>query len=183
MKIILASNSPRRKDLLKNAGVKFEILPSTALEREILNGESVEDYAKNLALIKAQSVFEKTQNVVVGADTIVVLNGEILKKPKSSKDAENMLLRLSNKTHVVITGYAVVSKDKIIDGYEQTRVTFNDLSSGVISSYIDSNLWSGKAGGYGIQDGYPLVKEISGDYDNVVGLPTKKILSILEELK
>ena len=183
MKIILASNSERRKDLLNKAGVKFTIVPSTTPEREILKGESVEDYAKNLALTKAQSVFEKTKNIVIGADTIVVLNDKILKKPKSRLDAKQMLLSLSNSTHKVITGYAVICKDKVISNYDETLVTFNDLTTEVINSYIDSGLWKGKAGGYGIQDGYPLVKEIVGDYDNVVGLPTIKILNVLAELK
>lgn len=183
MKIILASNSPRRKELLAQAGLKFEIYPSSAEEREIFNGESVTDYAVSLATTKATSVYDEKGGVVIGADTIVVLDGEILKKPKEKFDAINMLNRLSGKAHSVITGYAVIYNDKLYKGYDQTLVIFNELSSELINSYIESNLWKGKAGGYGIQDGYPLVKEISGNYDTVVGLPTNKILNILSELK
>ena len=181
MKLILASNSPRRKELLLNAGYNFKIIPSDSEE----NADKTlppDKYTESLAYEKAISVFNNnSDSIVIGADTVVYLNGEILGKAKTEKEAEITLKKLSNATHYVTTGYAIISKDKTIKGSVTTEVTFNDLSSEDIISYIKSNLWVGKAGAYGIQDGFPLVKEIKGDYDNVVGLPISVIDKILRE--
>ena len=180
MELILASNSPRRKELLLKAGFSFKIIPST--DEEIADATlTPQKYTEQLAFNKAKNVFDIHGNVVIGADTIVYINGNILGKPKDRCDAEKMLKTLSNKTHQVTTGYAIISSDLVIIGSETTLVTFNNLSNDVIQNYLDSNLWVGKAGSYGIQDGYNLVKEIVGDYDNVVGLPVNKIANILRE--
>jgi septum formation protein len=113
---------------------------------------------------------------------IVYLDGLILGKPKDKQDAINTLKLLSGKTHIVCTGYAIISKNKKVISSEKTFVTFNELSNELILDYVNSGLCMDKAGSYGIQDGYPLVKEIKGDYQNVVGLPINKIKGILNEL-
>lgn len=181
MKLILASNSPRRKQILTDAGFDFTVIPSKIEEpsNEFL---SADKYAEFLAELKANDVFKTNGNVVLGADTIVYFDDVILGKPKDKADAFNTLKMLSNKTHVVCTGYAIITKNKKIISNEKTLVTFNELSDELITSYVDSGLCMDKAGSYGIQDGFPLVKEIVGDYQNVVGLPINKIKGILKEL-
>ena len=181
MELILASNSPRRKQILTDAGFDFTVIPSNVKEPENSNMQA-DRYAEFLAELKANDVFSKSKSVVLGADTIVYLDGIILGKPKDKQDAIDTLKLLSNKTHVVCTGYAIISENKKIVANEKTYVTFNDLSSNLILDYVNSGLCMDKAGSYGIQDGYPLVKEIKGDYQNVVGLPINKIKGILKEL-
>ncbi len=182
MKVILASNSPRRKELLKSAGVDFTVVPSSFLEPKN-TGLSPKEYAEFLAYNKALDVFNERGGVVLGADTIVVLNGEILGKPKDEKDAERMLKSLSGKLHYVITGYSIITKDKVYKGHDITKVTFKKLSNQLICEYIKTGSPLDKAGAYGIQDKVLLVDKVEGDYDNVVGLPTYKILKILAEIK
>ena len=181
MKLILASNSPRRKEILKNNGFEFEVIPSNVDETPLINS-SPEGYVKHLAELKATDVYLKHKNVVIGADTIVVFNDKILGKPKDALDAFNTLKNLSNNTHVVLTGYCIISPNKKVIGVDKTYVTFNNLSDELINSYVDKKLCFDKAGSYGIQDGFPLVHSIKGDYDNVVGLPIKKIKRILKDL-
>ncbi|MBE5743545.1 MAG: septum formation protein Maf [Clostridiales bacterium] len=182
MDIILASNSPRRKELLKNAGVDFTVIPSSFVEPKNTN-LSPEKYAEFLAYNKALTVFNEHGGVVIGADTIVVLDGEILGKPIDENDAFCMLKSLSNKTHLVVTGYSVITSEKVYSGYDVTKVTFKELSNEVIKDYIKTGSPLDKAGAYGIQDKILLVDSVEGDYDNVVGLPTYKILKILAEIK
>ncbi len=181
MKLILASNSPRRKELLKNAGLDFKVIPSNFKEEENC-GLSPSLYCKQLAENKALSVYNGDDSIVLGADTIVVFNGEILGKPKDENDAIRMLTKLSNSKHLVITGYAIIKNGVVYSGYEETIVEFNNLSPTLISEYVKSGLPLDKAGAYGIQDGYELVKNIDGDYNNVVGLPVNKILEILGKI-
>ena len=181
MKLILASNSPRRKQILLDAGFDFTVIPSNVEEPE--NTTFTPDkYAEYLAELKATDVFNKYGEVVLGADTIVYLDEIILGKPKDKKDAFNTLKLLSGKTHIVCTGYAIITKDKKIRASEKTYVTFNELTDQLITDYVNSGLCMDKAGSYGIQDGYPLVKEIKGDYQNVVGLPINEIKGIIEKL-
>ncbi len=179
MKLILASNSPRRQQLLKDAGLDFIVIPSTESENIDKNLPPT-SYAETLSYLKAKNVFDKHKNVVIGADTIVVFNGEILGKPKDEQDAFLTLKKLSNNTHQVITAYTIISERKRLTSYEITSVTFNDLSNDLIIDYIKKVKPFDKAGSYGIQDGYPLVKSYDGDYDNIVGLPTKKIIDLLK---
>lgn len=177
MELILASNSPRRKDLLKKAGFSFKIISSEFSEKNENGGINT---AIGNALGKALSVYEKnTDDVVIGADTIVVFKNEMLGKPKDAFDAILTLKKLSGKTHSVITGYAVISKDNVIKGYEETKVTFNDLSDELIEKYVATGLPLDKAGSYGIQDGFNLVKSYTGSFDNIVGLPVEKIVPLI----
>ena len=181
MKLILASNSPRRKQLLTEAGLTFSVIPSNFKEEENC-GLPPALYCKQLAENKAKSVYNKDDSIVLGADTIVVFNGEILGKPKDKNDAINMLTKLSGNKHLVITGYAIIKNGVVYSGYEETFVEFNNLSPTLIKDYVESGSPLDKAGAYGIQDGYELVKNILGDYNNVVGLPVNKILEILSNI-
>ena len=182
MKLILASNSPRRKEILEKGGFAFEIINSDYEEK--VSSSNPVFTAETFALGKAKSVFDKLPNkedlVVLGADT-VVYNGLILGKGKSDNDAKAMLKTLSNKTHQVITGYAIVYNGGEIVSHVKTDVTFNDLSDQLIDEYVGSGLYKGKAGCYGIQDGYPLVKSYDGSLSNVIGLPEEAVFPLLKK--
>ena len=179
-KFIVASASPRRKEILGNAGYTFEVIPSDA--DESVDGEfSPCEAVKLLAFKKAQSVAEKyPQAVVFGCDTVVVSDGVILGKPKDKADAFSTLKRLSGKTHEVITGVCITENGRSESFYEVTRVTFYPLSDETIESYIDTNEAYDKAGSYGIQGfGSVFVEKIEGDYFSVVGLPISKTARLL----
>lgn len=184
--IYLASKSPRRRKLLKQLGIKFKAF-SVDLTEEILDGEHPIKTVKRLAEHKLQSAIRKVKNgIIITADTIVVLDHEIIGKPQNEKDAFNTLKKLSGRTHKVYTGYVVfntISKKKIV-GYEQTEVTFRNLTNQEISNYIKTGSPMDKAGAYGIQDdfGAVFVKRINGCYYNVVGLPLSKIYKSLTEI-
>ncbi len=180
MEIILASNSPRRKELLKKQNIKFKVIPATK-EEVVLNNASVYDTTEILATNKAREVFELYGGIVLGADTVVSYNGKIYGKPKDKKDAIKTLKLLSNKTHEVITGFAIISSDFKYISHEVTKVTFNNLSDELINNYVNTGSPLDKAGSYGIQDGFDLVKEIDGSLSNVIGLPVEKIVKILKE--
>ena len=182
MKIILASNSPRRKEILSALNIDFDVIPSKVEETLALDN-GIYKFVEELAFNKANEVYLKHGGIVLGADTVVYFNGKILGKPTSENDAINTLRLLSNNTHEVITGYSIITKDKTYIGHDVTKVTFNNLTSEHILSYVKEKKPLDKAGSYGIQDGYNLVKVIKGSYDNVVGLPTEKIVEILKELK
>ncbi|MBR5192190.1 MAG: septum formation protein Maf [Clostridia bacterium] len=177
MEIILASKSPRRNEILKKAGYEFKIIESSFNESTTLS--SPIETCKYFALEKAKDVFNGLQNkenvLVLGADTIVYLDGKILGKPKNEEDAKKMLQTLSGKAHYVYTGYAIVYKDKIINDYDQTEVIFNTLNEEIINEYVKTGSPLDKAGAYGIQDDFNLVKEIKGSLNNVIGLPIEKI--------
>ena len=183
-KLILASGSPRRKELLENAGFEFEIVTSDKESRPE-KGISPDRYAVKCATEKCEDVYFRkakgTGAVVLGADTVVALNGEIFGKPSSREEAESMLKRFSGKTHTVITGYAILSDGMRETGKVESQVTFNDLSPEIIEKYLDSGLYKGKAGAYGIQDGFGLVASCNGDRDNVIGLPVTAIGDTLKE--
>ena len=180
MNVILASNSPRRRELLLRENIEFKVIPSNFNEPKNF-GLTPSAYVEYLAYNKAKSVFDTHGGVVIGADTVVVLDSEILGKPINESDAICMLRKLSGKTHEVITGYSVVSKDKTVTSHEVTKVTFNELSTNVILNYVKTGSPLDKAGAYGIQDGDFLVKEIIGDKANVVGLPVKAVKKVLLE--
>ena len=181
-KLILASASPRRKQILTDAGYEFDILTSDK-EGEIDKITPPDKFAIRCAINKGEDVFSKLDGdfVVLSADTVVAFDGKIYGKPTDKADAERMLKELSGNTHEVITGYAILSKNMRQTGKVTTKVTFNNLSKEVLNAYLDSNLWQGKAGAYGIQDGFPLVEKYEGDYDNVVGLPIKEIDDAIKE--
>lgn len=169
--IILASKSPRRKELLGELNVKFDIIPAIG-EEMVDKTLSKSEIARNIALHKAKEVFAAHPDcIVIGADTIVVLGDEILQKPKDDADERRMLEELSGETHYVYTGYAMLSPSFEESGADVTEVYFNRLSEKTIDDYVKSGLGLDKAGGYGIQDGFNLVEKINGSYSNVVGFP------------
>ena len=178
MKFILASASPRRSEILKNAGFDFEIIPSQ--QEEVVDlSLNPQQVAESLALQKAQSVFNQCKKPTLGADTIVTINGKILGKPKSYENSKELLRLLSGKTHQVITGYAFLTENETIVSSDVSFVTFNDLSNELIESYTSLGLGMDKAGGYGIQDGFDFVKCVEGSVNNVIGLPIEKIEKII----
>ena len=181
-KIVLASQSPRRKEIMETAGFEFEIIVSNA-EEKIEENLSPEEVAKSLSLQKAQAVaVDNPEKIVIGADTIVVLDNEILGKPKDKNDAYKMLKKLSGKAHKVYTGIAVICGEKIVNEAVSTEVEFYELSDDEIIKYIETNEPMDKAGSYGIQGrGCLLVKGIKGDYFNVVGLPIATLSKIIKE--
>jgi septum formation protein len=179
--IILASNSPRRRELLRQIGLSFSIDP-TDVDEKVQAGESPENYAVRVAVDKARAAAERVRSgIIIAADTIVVLDHSILGKPVDRRDAERMLSLLSGRMHIVITGLAIIdaADGKMATGTSLTRIWFRDLSLDEIGSYVKSGEPLDKAGAYGIQGkGALLVKRIEGCYFNVVGLP----LSLLGEL-
>ncbi|MCL6099165.1 MAG: Maf family protein [Bacteroidetes bacterium] len=186
IKIFLASKSPRRRKLLKQLGLNFKSF-SVDLHEEILDGEHPVQTVKRLALHKSQAAVKKVDSgIVITADTIVVLDREIIGKPKNENDAFKILSKLSGKTHTVYTGFVIHNIDtnkKIID-YEKTKVTFRKLSAMEIKDYIKTGSPMDKAGAYGIQDdfGAVFVKKIDGCYYNVVGLPLAKLYRSLLQI-
>lgn len=180
MKLLLASASPRRRELLIKLGVSFEIVPS-AFE-ETAEGLSAYDTAKRFAEGKAKEVYGRYADCfVLGADTVVSLDGRIFGKPESEADAACMLRRLSGKTHSVYTGVCLIGKDFFASGVAETKVSFYPLEERTISQYVASGLPMDKAGAYGIQDDFPLVKGYEGSYTNVVGLPTERVRALFKE--
>lgn len=185
---VLASKSPRRDRLLKNLGLDFEIIPSNFKEdkQDIISDykEYVKDYAYNKAADIANRIHKNC--VVLGADTIVVLGSEILHKPKDRTDAFRILRTLSNKTHIVHTGIALIDtgNNKSITDVETTEVTFRQLEDEEIWAYIDTGSPMDKAGAYGIQDdfGAVFVNKINGCYYNIVGLPLELLYMSLKTL-
>ena len=180
-KLILASASPRRKQLLADAGYEFEI--EVSQKEGEYDGSAPDKFAVRCAINKAEDIFLGKEDgvVVLGADTVVCLDGKIFEKPIDEADAKRMLECLSGKTHEVITGYALLSKGMRETGKVVTKVTFNTLDNQLIDDYLKSKLWYGKAGAYGIQDGYALVEKCDGYYDNVVGLPVEYLEETLKE--
>ncbi len=181
MNVILASNSPRRKELLTRANIEFKVIPSKVKEQ--CSETDVYKYAEILASQKATDVFNLHGGIVLGADTVVCYNGKIFGKPKNQEEAINTLRFLSSKTHEVITGFAIISTNFKYISHEVTKVTFNDLSENLILEYVKTGSPLDKAGSYGIQDGFDLVKKIDGSYTNVIGLPVERILEILRGIQ
>ena len=183
MNIILASNSPRRREILENAKVRFSVKGSH-INEIIKDNESPEETVMRLAYEKALDISKDNKDaLVIGADTIVVINDTILGKPKDEQQAYDMIKLLSGKTHYVITGFALINlslEKKVID-YEISKVTFKELSNECIKDYIQTKESLDKAGAYGIQGyGALLVKNIEGDYFNIVGLPISKMSDCLK---
>lgn len=180
--LILASKSPRRKYLLEQAGLEFSIIPSEVDEDSIPLSEPF-DYVKTLAEIKAEDIAKNhPDNWVLGADTIVLIDGEILGKPRSKDDALKMLQKLNGKTHQVYTGFSLINKnrDRKISNTITTDVLFKELSDHEIEWYINTPEPFDKAGSYAIQGlGTFLVKSIKGSYTNVVGLPVCEVIEAL----
>jgi septum formation protein len=181
MKLILASSSPRRKDILENAGYTIEVREPQVDENLRIKLPPI-DLVMKLALLKANSVFAKEQDaIVIGADTIVCIDGKNIGKPESVDQARSLLRQLSGRLHRVYTGVAVVSKDRQETFFVQAKVNFMKLDEDLINRYIETNEFSDKAGGYAIQGkGCILVDSIDGDYFGVVGLPISQLAKRLE---
>lgn len=182
-RLILASSSPRRKELLENLHLTFEISGSN-VDESFSEDLKPEDAVMELASRKARFVAKNVQGAfVIGSDTVVVQGGEILGKPENTEEAFRMLKELSGKTHTVYTGVSIISSlSNEIQFYEKTDVTFWELSNEEIDTYIKSGEPFDKAGGYGIQGfGSFLVREIKGDYYTVVGLPVSRTIRELQK--
>ena len=180
--IVLASNSPRRKQILAEAGFVFEVIKSDF--EEDLEGLSPKQTVERFAYSKAKDVFDKLGDinaVVLGADTVVSIDKDILGKPKDRQNAKQILSRLSGKTHQVWTGYCIISEGETLIDAVKTDVVFNELSNELIDEYVATGKPMDKAGAYGIQDGFLLVKEYKGSYSNVVGLPIEELISPLKK--
>jgi len=181
--LILASRSPRRRKLLAQLGLDFEVHPSD-LDENASNHRLPEQLVEQLALEKARAVAARfPEALTLGADTIVVLDGDVLNKPADEAEARAMLRRLSGRTHTVYTGVALVhpaSQREVVD-YEATQVTFAPLTDAEIDAYVATGSPLDKAGAYGIQDDYGAVfiRRIEGDYYNVVGLPLHRLYRML----
>ncbi len=176
MRIILASNSPRRKELLSQAGIEFEVISANI--EEITDKEKPDEIVMDLSLQKAKAVaVNNPGQVVLAADTVVAFEGVVLGKPKDEADAINMLKLLSGKTHQVYTGVTLIDCSGATNTFcECTEVSMYDNSDDLIQKYVSTKEPMDKAGAYGIQGiGAVLVKEIKGDYNNVVGLPLAKV--------
>ena len=183
-RLILASNSPRRRDLLTQAGLTFSVIPSEVDEHKVTMSDP-DVFVRTLAESKAIDVAQKhPSSWVIGADTIVVIENQILGKPDSADAARDMLERLSGNIHQVFTGYCVCCKHKgrLFTDVVKTDVCFKRLGEAEIEWYIQTGEPFDKAGGYGIQGiGSVLVKSISGSYTNVVGLPVCEVMGFLIE--
>lgn len=182
-KLILASESPRRKRLLKQIGLEFEVIPSD-FDESLVCANNPTESAQQAALGKARVIAKKlAEGIVIGADTIVVYAGEVMGKPKDRSDAIQMLKRLSGRKHEVITGVALVSAHNNLEHIwsEKTSVWFRQLGDMEIKAYVEIEQPLDKAGAYGIQGrAAAFVEKIDGCYFNVVGLP---LASLVEKLK
>lgn len=180
--LVLASASPRRAELLHNAGFEFAVDPAHVPEQP-LPGERPIDYAQRLAHEKAQAVFARhPEDTVLGADTVVVVDEHLLEKPAHASDAARMLRLLSGRTHEVITGVSVIAPGFERTQAEITQVTFGELSDDEIDAYIKTGEPRDKAGAYGIQGiASRWTTSIQGDYFNVVGLPVARVYRLLRE--
>lgn len=174
--LVLASRSPRRKQLLEMLGIVVRVEPSPVDEMR-LAGESPEDYAVRLAADKAESV---PGDLVLGADTIVVLGDEVLEKPRDEDQALEMLLKLEGRTHHVITAVALKAEGRLYSACDRTAVTFREADEELLRAYIETGEPMDKAGAYGIQGyGAVLVERVEGDFFGVMGLPLRLVTELL----
>lgn len=183
--LVLASGSPRRSDFLVELGLQF-LIETAALAENVLPGEAPEAFVRRLACEKAWAVAKHhPDHVVLGADTVVVLDGLILGKPRHHREAEEILTSLSGRWHEVWTGFALCCQQPHLEkvGAVVTKVRFADLSPEVVAAYAATGDGDDKAGAYGIQSGGAfLVAEISGSYTNVIGLPVAEVIAALLEI-
>jgi septum formation protein len=183
-KIILASASPRRKELLEKIRLKFEV-DASGCDEEINSGLDPQEIVQQLSIIKAKSVAARHKNaIVIAADTIGVIGDRILGKPHTKNEARKMLRAISGKSHSVITGFSIIdtTTDKIVTGTVDTRVYIKKLSGEEIDAYVATGEPLDKAGAYAIQGmGAVIVEKIEGDYYNVIGLPLHALAEALKE--
>ncbi len=184
--IILASNSPRRRELLVRMGLDFKVRPLVGIDETFPKTLKGEEIVKHIAREKAEaylSVMESPNELIIAADTLVFLEDEILGKPRDYQEAKVMLEKLSGRTHQVMTGVCVITKEKKEVFAETTHVRFSLLDETEIDYYIKQYLPFDKAGGYGIQEwiGYVGVEQFNGSYFNVMGLPTQSLYKVLKK--
>lgn len=182
--LVLASASPRRKELFSKLGVPFEVIASSVEETSV-QATDFKDYVQKVALLKTQDVATLCPGkTVIGADTIVVFNDELLHKPKTKEEAIQHLEKLSSNRHQVMTAVAIITKDRQAESFvEVTDVYFKHLPRPLIEKYVETKDPFDKAGGYGIQTGGALfIDRIEGDYNTVVGLPIASLFEKLVEL-
>ena len=187
MRIILASQSKLRKELLLQMGLKFEVIVSKAKET-LEEGLSIEEQSKKLAYIKAKTVFDETsgERIVIGSDTMIIKDDKIFGKPKNKEDAINMLKLLKNTNHKVITSLCVLiernNEYKEYIDYDITEVYFKDMTNDEILHWIDIGNPYDKAGAYELQSPFCVfVKKVDGNFNTVQGLPTQKLYDILKK--
>lgn len=179
--IVLASKSPRRKELLEKCGISFTADPAD-IDETLVRSLSFEEAIKELSFRKAEAVLKRNDDaIVIGSDTIVTIDGEILGKPEDRSDAKRMLSLLQGRTHRVITGICILSKNRCYQDVSVSEVTFAEMDENEIETYVKTGECDDKAGSYGIQGfGGRYVTEIRGDYYAIMGLPLNKVY---EELK
>lgn len=183
MKIVLASQSPRRKELLGRMGLEF-VTQASKIDESAFDGLEARELVATLSREKAQWIARQLDGeaLVIGADTVVVRDGAALGKPKDAEDAVAMLLSLSGRDHQVCTGVTVCRGDRVLTQVEETQVTFRDLTETEVRQYVSTGEPMDKAGAYGIQSlGGLLVEGIRGDYSNVVGLPVCRLGQMLKD--
>jgi septum formation protein len=179
--VILASQSPRRRELLALVGIRHEVRPAN-IDETYFPGEQPRAHAERLARGKVDSIAAPNA-VTIGSDTIVVLDGDVLGKPRDENDAARMLRRLSGRSHIVMTAVAARWRGRIVSAVEEVGVTFRALSDDEIRGYIATGEPMDKAGAYGIQGyGATIVEKVDGDYFAVMGLPLNRLARLLESL-
>ena len=185
-KVILASNSPRRKELLGGLGIDFEVRTLSDIDESYPNALRGEDIPMFISGKKAEAYKQgmADDEMIITADTIVYDNGQVLGKPKNRGEAVQMLKELSGHAHEVITGVSIVTKKKTVQFASTSKVTFSTLTDEEIAYYVDTYKPYDKAGAYGIQEwiGYVAVTRIEGSYFNVMGLPIQKLYSELKKI-
>jgi septum formation protein len=182
-RIVLASQSPRRRELLAQVGIAHEVRPAD-IDETLLAGESPEGHSMRLAREKATTIAAREPGAaVVGSDTIVVVDGQILGKPGDAAGARAMLARLSGRSHLVFTAVAVARGDRVVESVVRVGVTFRELAPWEIDAYVATGEPMDKAGAYGIQGfGATIVDRIDGDYFAVMGLPLRTVVRLLGEV-
>lgn len=182
-RVVLASGSPRRRELLTLIGIRHEVHPAD-VDETYLAGEEPREHAERLARAKAAKVSGLEKDAfVIGADTIVVVDDAVLGKPRDKRDASRMLSLLSGRSHVVMTAVAAAYAGRILSSVEIVGVTFRDLTGGEIDSYIATDEPMDKAGAYGIQGyGATIVRRVEGDFFAVMGLPLVRLVELMKEL-
>lgn len=183
VRVVLASQSPRRRELLTLIGVTHSVAPAD-IDESVLPDEAPAAHAERLARTKASTIAERDcEAVVVGSDTIVVIDEQILGKPVDVAHATSMLRQLSGRTHTVVTAVAVARGDRVVSGVEHVSVTFRELTDQMIADYIATGEPMDKAGSYGIQGyGATIVERIDGDYFAVMGLPLGRFIGLCGEM-
>lgn len=186
MRIVLASGSPRRREILDQVGIKYEVKPSK--KEEVITSTNPSEVVKELSMMKAMDVAEKEDNcIVIGADTVVSNNGMILGKPKDEEDAKKMLADLSGKAHSVFTGVAIIKKENntiVTENFSvETKVKICEMTEKEISTYVATGEPMDKAGAYAVQGIFAqYIEGLEGDYYNVVGFPISAICKCLKKM-